>query len=142
MGRHRIVPEDPAHVVEQLGCRQHHGRITELVEAVEEELSVLVALGCGAGEPLSGLLPILPNIPAQEIQLSQCVLGKGIFLFGSSSQVLQSLYHILCHRLTGEIELSQTVLGKLVSMPGGPVQPAYGLRCALLGKKQFTKGVF
>ena len=45
MRRYRIIPEDPAHVMEQLGCRQHHGRITELVEAVEEELSVLVALG-------------------------------------------------------------------------------------------------
>lgn len=87
MGRCRIIPEDPAHVVEQFGCRQHHGRITELVEAVEEELSVLVALGGGAGEPISGLLPILLHIPAQEIQLSQCVLGKGISLFGSSGQV-------------------------------------------------------
>ena len=29
--RHGIVPEDPAHVMEQLGCRQHDGRISELV---------------------------------------------------------------------------------------------------------------
>ena len=69
--RHGIVPEDPAHVMEQLGCRQHDGRISELVKAVKEELGIRIALGSGAGEPIPGLLPILFHIPAQEIQLAQ-----------------------------------------------------------------------
>ena len=59
-----------AHVMEQLGCRQHDGRISELVKAVKEELSIRIALGSGAGEPIPGLLPILFHIPAQEIQLA------------------------------------------------------------------------
>ena len=67
--RHGIVPEDPAHVMEQLGCRQHDGRITELVKAVKEELSIRIALGSGAGEPIPGLLPILFHIPAQEVDV-------------------------------------------------------------------------
>ncbi len=45
MRRYRIVPEDPAHVMEQLVAASMTDGSTELVEAVEEELSVLVALG-------------------------------------------------------------------------------------------------
>ncbi len=109
-------PEDPAHVMEQFGCRQHHGRITELVEAVEEELGVLVALGSGAGKPLSGLLPILLHIPAQEVQFAQCILCELVSLFGGRSQMLHSLCHILGHRSASEVELSHAVLSKLVPM--------------------------
>jgi len=85
VGRLGIVTKDPPHVVEQFGRRQHHGWISELVEAVEEELSVLVALGGGAGQPFLGLFTILLHIPAQEIQLAQGVLGKLISLFSRSS---------------------------------------------------------
>ena len=51
-------------------------------------MGVFIALSRGAGEPLPGLLPILLHIPAQEIQLAQGILGKGISLFGGSGQVL------------------------------------------------------
>ena len=78
-----MVPEDPAHVMEQFGCRQHDGRISELVKAVEEELGVFIALGSGAGEPIPGLLPILFHIPAQERAVKR---GKQMKTFGEEER--------------------------------------------------------
>ena len=46
LGRNRVVPEDPAHVVEGPRCGQRHRGIAEQVQAVEKELSIRVALGC------------------------------------------------------------------------------------------------
>ena len=129
-------------MVEQFGCRQHDGRISELVKAVEEELGVFIALNRGAGEPLPGLLPILFHIPAQEIQLSQSVLGERISLPGSGGQIFQHLCRILPHGLAGEIELSQAVLSKRISVPSSLVQPAHCLPGALLGEEQFSESVF
>ena len=106
VGRLGIITEDPAHVMEQFGRCQHDGRISELVEAVEKELGVLITLGGGAGQPFLGLLTVLFHIPAKEIQLAQGVLGKLISLFSRSSQILQRLLYILWYRLAGEISLS------------------------------------
>lgn len=107
--RHGIVPEYPAHVVEQLGCCQHHRWITELVEAVKEKSRVLVTLGGGAGQPFLGLLMILLYIMAQEVQLAQCVLGKLISLFCGGCQISQRFLYILWYGLAGEIDFAKTV---------------------------------
>ena len=40
-----VVFEDPAHVVEQAGGRQHDGGRTEVILVFQEELCVLVSLG-------------------------------------------------------------------------------------------------
>ena len=129
-------------MVEQFGCRQHNGRISELVKAVEEELGVFIALSRGAGEPLPGLLPILFHIPAQEIQLAQCVLSKRVSLSGGGGQVLQRFSHILLYGLASKIELSQKVLSKRISVPSGLVQPAHRFLGALLGEEQFSESEF
>ena len=55
----RAILEDPAHVVEQAGGRQHNGGRTEVTLPFQEELSVLVSLGGGAAEDLLRL-PVRP----------------------------------------------------------------------------------
>ena len=105
-------------------------------------MSIRIALGSGAGEPLPGLLPILFHIPAQEIQLSQSVLGERISLPGSGDQIFQRLCRILRHGLTGKIELSQKVLSKRIFVPSSLVQPAHRFLCAFLREEQFPESVF
>ena len=51
----RAILEDPAHVVEQAGGRQHGGGRTEVTLPFQEELSVLVSLGGRAAEPVHRL---------------------------------------------------------------------------------------
>ena len=105
-------------------------------------MGVFIALSRGAGEPLPGLLPILFHIPAQEIQLAQCVLSKRVFLSGGGGQIFQRLCRILRHGLAGEIELSQEVLSKRISVPSSLVQPAHRFPGALLGEEQLPESVF
>ena len=50
-GRHGIVLEDPAHVVQQAGDCQHDGWRMEVTLTFQEEQSVLVPLNGGATEP-------------------------------------------------------------------------------------------
>lgn len=50
-GRHRVVLEDPAHVVEQLGDRQHHRGRAKIVSLLQKELSILISLDRGTAEP-------------------------------------------------------------------------------------------
>ena len=62
----RVILEDPAHVVEQAGGRQHDGGRTEVVLPFQEELSVLVPLGGGAAEPDHRLgLVVSHSLPSQ-----------------------------------------------------------------------------
>ena len=61
--RNGIVLEYPAHVMEQLGCRQHDRRIPELVKAVEKESRILIALCRSSDQPFFGLLTIWRDIP-------------------------------------------------------------------------------
>ena len=58
-GRHRVVLEDPAHVVEQLSDRQHYRGRAEIVPLLQKELSILISLGGGTAEPHHrlGLIP-------------------------------------------------------------------------------------
>ena len=58
-GRHRVVLEDPAHVVEQLSDRQHHRGRAEMVSLFQEELSILISLDRGTAKPhhCLGLIP-------------------------------------------------------------------------------------
>lgn len=51
VGRHRVVLEDPAHVVEQLGDRQHYRGRVEIVPLLQKELSILISLDRGTAEP-------------------------------------------------------------------------------------------
>lgn len=57
--RYRVVLEDPAHVVEQTGDRQHHRGWVEIVSLLQEELSILISLGGRTAEPHHrlGLIP-------------------------------------------------------------------------------------
>ena len=74
-GWHGVVLEDPAHVIEQPGDRQHHRGRVEIVSLLQEELSILISLGGGAAEPhhCLGLIPWLPL--SRQAQLSQHVLS-------------------------------------------------------------------
>lgn len=124
--------------MKQFGRRQQNGRISELIKAVQEELSILIALGGGTGQPSFGLFPILFHIPTQEIQLAQRVLGKLISLPGGNCEILQGFLHILGNSISGEINLSKTIPGKLVSMVSGFAQPAYRFFRAFLTEEQLA----
>lgn len=65
-----MIPENPTHVVKQLGRYQQERRLSGLVHAVEEKLCVLVSLGSSPGKPFPSFLRILLCIPSQEVQLT------------------------------------------------------------------------
>ena len=68
--RYGIVLEYFAHVVEQMRDRQHDRGRLQAVPAVQEELSVLVSLCGGLGEPVMSLFLVLPV----QIQLAESIL--------------------------------------------------------------------
>ena len=74
-GRHRVVLEDPAHVVEQLGDRQHHRGRAEMVSLLQKELSILISLNRGTAEPHHCLGLVLRKPLSRQAQLTQHVLG-------------------------------------------------------------------
>lgn len=54
-----VVPEYPAHVVEQPGHRQHRRGRTVLLQMVQEILRILVVLFGGLGQPVYGPLLVI-----------------------------------------------------------------------------------
>ncbi len=76
-----VVPEYPAHVVEQSRHRQYRGGWTVSLLMVQEELRVLVALVCGLRQPVDCLLLIVWHFLSGEMQLTQHILSVGISLF-------------------------------------------------------------
>ena len=61
-----VILKDSAHMVEQVGGRQHNGGRTEGILPFQEELSVLVPLGGGPSEPVRRLgLILLHTLPHQ-----------------------------------------------------------------------------
>lgn len=64
-GGHRVALKNAAHVVEKFGSAEENVWVMMLVEAIQKELSILVALLRRERQPLLGLLPILLYITAQ-----------------------------------------------------------------------------
>ena len=81
-GRHRVLPEDLAQMVEQSGGRQEHIGPAHLVEVFQKEGGVLVSLLRLLAEIFPGLLPVRFDILSGEIQFSKSVLGVLVALFG------------------------------------------------------------
>ena len=127
--------------MEQFACRQHNRRIPELVEAVEKESRILIALCRSSAQPFSGLLTIRRDIPPQEIQLAQGVLCKLISLISGGCQVCKCLCHILRHGLAGEINLSEPIPCKLAAMVCGLAQPFHCFYCTFLCEEQLSESV-
>ena len=70
-----VVPEHPAHVMEQPGHRQHRRGRTVFLQVVQEILGILVTLLRRLAQPVYGLLLIVENLPTSKVQLAQHVLG-------------------------------------------------------------------
>ena len=73
--RQGVILEDPAHVVEQAGDRQHDGGWTEATLPLQEELCVLVSLGGGTAEPVQRLGPVVNHSLPRQLYLAQHILG-------------------------------------------------------------------
>ena len=73
--RHGVVLEDPAHVIEQPGDRQHHRGRSEIVSLLQEELSILISLGGGTAEPRHRLSLVLWNPLSRQVQFAHRILG-------------------------------------------------------------------
>ena len=77
-----IVPEDPAHVMEQPGHRQHHRGRTVFFQMVQEVLGILVVLLGRLAQPVYSLLLVIGNFLSGEVQLAQHILGVGVSPLG------------------------------------------------------------
>ena len=76
--RDGVVPEDPAHVVEQPGHCQHRRGRTVFLQVVQKVLCILIALLGGLGQPICGFLLVVGNLLTSKVQLAQHILGVGI----------------------------------------------------------------
>ena len=115
-GRHGVVLKDPAHVVEQFCGREQHIGTMVVMEVIQEELGVLISLGCGFPEPAVRLLSILSHILAGEVQLAQGVLSILVVLPGGSVQMLQRFGGILWDILSLQIQFPQPVGGPGIAL--------------------------
>ena len=70
-----VVLEYPAHMMEQPGHSQHRRGRTVFLQMVQEVLRILVVLFGGLGQLVDGMLLVIRNFFAGEVQLSQHVLG-------------------------------------------------------------------
>ena len=75
-GRHRVVTKDLTQVVEQPGGRQEYIGPARLIEVLQKEAGVLVALFRRFIEIRPGLLPILLDILAGKVQFSYPALSR------------------------------------------------------------------
>ena len=75
-GGRRLVPEYPAHVMEESGCVGQERRAQGIVHVVQKILSVLIPLFCRHGEPADGGVLVLGDISSQKVQLAEGVLRE------------------------------------------------------------------
>ena len=80
--RHGVILKYLPQVVEQLGGRQERIGAVVVMEVLQEELGVLVSLGCRFPEPAVRLLSITSHILSGEVQLAQGVLRILVALLG------------------------------------------------------------
>lgn len=73
--RDGVVPEDPAHVMEQPGHCQHRRGRTVFLQMVQKVLCILTALLGGLGQPICGFLLVAGNLLTSKVQLAQHILG-------------------------------------------------------------------
>ena len=73
--RDGVVPEDPAHVMEQPGHCQHRRGRTVFLQMVQKVLCILIALLGGLGQPICGFLLVAGNLLTSKVQLAQHILG-------------------------------------------------------------------
>ena len=73
-----VVPEDPAHVMEQPGHCQHRRGRTVFLQMVQKVLCILIALLGGLGQPICGFLLVAGNLLTSKVQLAQHILGVGV----------------------------------------------------------------
>ena len=69
-----VVLKDISHVVEQSGHRQHDRRWLEVIQALQEELYVGVALVCCPVQPVDGRIHVVGNVSLHEVQLVHEIL--------------------------------------------------------------------
>lgn len=62
-----VVPEDPAHVMEQPGHCQHCRGRTVFLQVVQKVLCILIALLGGLGQPICGFLLVAGNLLTSKI---------------------------------------------------------------------------
>ena len=78
----RVVPEDPAHVMEQPGHRQHRRGRTVFLQMVQKVLCILIALLGGSGQPVDCSFLVIGSFRSGKVQLAQHILGVGVSPLG------------------------------------------------------------
>ena len=96
-----MILEDPAHVVEQAGDRQHDGGWTEATLPLQEELCVLVSLGGGTAEPHHRRCLILLHTLSSQVQFTQHILGVLVACLRRQRETCHGFRGILGHHLAG-----------------------------------------
>ena len=111
--------KNAAHVVQQPRDGQHHCGRFQVVPAIQEELSVLVALGGGLGKPIVGLLTIL----SIQIQFAESVLGILVSGLSGLGEVLHRFVGVLSDDFAFELLFAQSVGRAIAPVVGGILQP-------------------
>ena len=141
----RVILEDPAHVVEQVGDRQHDRGWTEVILPFQEELCVLVSLSGGTAEPVYRLgLVMSYSLPCQ-VQLAQHVLGVLISCLRRLGEPIRRSDGVLVDGVSLQILFAQPVGGPLVPVLHCLVQPTDALlqvpHFPIIREKQLAQGV-
>ena len=119
-----MVLKDISHVVEQSGHGQNDRGRFEVIQALQEELCVGVALVCCPLQPVDGRVHVVGNAPPHEVQLAQHVLPKLISHLCRLGEVGHGLFLVLLHELAAQVFLAQTVGGVVTAVLSGSFQPA------------------
>ena len=140
-----IVPEDVAHVVEELcGRKQKAGRPRlALLHALFEKLRIGVALHCRSPEPAIGDVLILPHTLSHQVQLAQQILRPGVLCLCRLMKIFRRRICVFEYMISFEILLSQGVGSIVVYVLRRRIQPPDALTeivyVSITREKQFSK---
>ena len=93
-------------------------------------------------EPANGGFPVLGNILAQQVQLSEGILGVLVSLLRRLRQPADSARCILCHAIAAQQQLAQLVLRELVSQISGLLEPTPGGGGIVRLQAQLAQGIY
>ena len=120
-----IVPEDVAHVVEELSDREQQVRWSglALLHARLEKLRIGVALNCCSLKPAIGNALILLHPFPYQVKLAQQVLRPGVLHLCRLMKIFRRLVCVFVYMLTTKILLAQGVGDVIVSVLRRRAQP-------------------
>ena len=108
---------------------------------IQQKLRVLIPLCGRLRQPVGGLLFVLYDLVASEIQFAESILGVLVPMFSGSNQISFRFHYIFENHFPLEIQFSQMIPSGLVSRIGSLLVADYRLVHSSLFLEERSQGI-